>query len=210
MKLVPSFYDPSHPCFFSLGDKQSLLFQVIHAALSLTSKLQFMVFCRGHTFLSLLYPQNLSLFSHLSQVLCFSSAATYTDVSFPKSQFVYLLGMFFVAGNCDQHDWGRSPFSEIRASSLKCQSLSCVQLFTSPWSVAHQLLCSWNSPGNSTGVGSCFLLWGILLTQGSNPGLLPHRQFLYHRAIWEAIVTTFQIYRVSVSIKACMEQRSGI
>ena len=28
----------------------------------------------------------------------------------------------------------------------------------------------WNSPGQNTGVGSLFLLQGIFLTQGSNPG----------------------------------------
>ena len=31
----------------------------------------------------------------------------------------------------------------------------------------------WNSPGKNTGVGCHFLLQGIFLTQGSNPGL-PH------------------------------------
>ena len=35
------------------------------------------------------------------------------------------------------------------------------------------------SPGKSTGVGSHFLLRGILPTQGSNPGLLRCRQILY-------------------------------
>ena len=34
------------------------------------------------------------------------------------------------------------------------------------------LLCPWNFPGKSIGVGSHFLLQVIFLTQGSNPGLL--------------------------------------
>ena len=38
----------------------------------------------------------------------------------------------------------------------------------------------WNSPGQNTGVGSRSLLQGIFPTQGSNPGLLPCRQILYH------------------------------
>ena len=42
------------------------------------------------------------------------------------------------------------------------------------------LLCPWNSPGKSSGVGSHFLLQGIFLTQGLNPGLLHCRQILYH------------------------------
>ena len=32
-------------------------------------------------------------------------------------------------------------------------------------------LCPWNSPGKNTGVDCHFLLWGIFLTQGSNPCL---------------------------------------
>ena len=43
-----------------------------------------------------------------------------------------------------------------------------------------RLLCPWNSPGTNTGVGSHSLLQRIFLTQESNPGLLHHRQILYH------------------------------
>ena len=34
-----------------------------------------------------------------------------------------------------------------------------------------RLLCAWNFPGKSIGVGCCFLLQGIFLTLGSNPHL---------------------------------------
>ena len=37
----------------------------------------------------------------------------------------------------------------------------------------------WNPPGESTGVGSRFLLQGIFLTRGSNPDLLQCMQILY-------------------------------
>ena len=40
-------------------------------------------------------------------------------------------------------------------------------------------LCPWDSPGKSPAVGCHFLLWGIFLTQGSNPGLLHCGQILY-------------------------------
>jgi len=49
-----------------------------------------------------------------------------------------------------------------------------------PWTIAHHTLCPWNSPEKNIGVGSHFLLQEIFLTQGSNPGLLDCRQFLYH------------------------------
>ena len=41
------------------------------------------------------------------------------------------------------------------------------------------LLCPWNSPGKSTGVGCHFLLQGIFPTWGSNLGLLHCKQILY-------------------------------
>ena len=43
-----------------------------------------------------------------------------------------------------------------------------------------RLLCPWDFPGKNTG-GSChFLLQGIFLIQGSNPGLLRGRPVAYH------------------------------
>ena len=43
----------------------------------------------------------------------------------------------------------------------------------------HGLYTAWNSTGQNTGVGSLFLLQGIFLTQGSNPGLPHCRRILY-------------------------------
>ena len=43
-----------------------------------------------------------------------------------------------------------------------------------------RLLCPWDFPGNSTGVGCHFLLQRIFPTQGSNLGLPHCRQTLYH------------------------------
>ena len=43
--------------------------------------------------------------------------------------------------------------------------------------------CPWNSPGHNTGVGSHFLLQGIFLTQGSNPGLQHCRWILYQLSL---------------------------
>ena len=57
-----------------------------------------------------------------------------------------------------------------------CFSLSVVS--DSLWS--HGLLCSWNSPGKNTGVGSHSLLQGTFLTHGSNPDLSHRRQILYY------------------------------
>ena len=53
-----------------------------------------------------------------------------------------------------------------------CSSLSCDKFFVTPWTVSHQALWPWNSPGKNTGVGCYLLLQGIFLTQGLNPCLL--------------------------------------
>ena len=42
-----------------------------------------------------------------------------------------------------------------------------------PWAVATRLPCPWGFPGKNAGVGWHFLLQGIVLTQESNPHLLP-------------------------------------
>ena len=54
------------------------------------------------------------------------------------------------------------------------QSFSPVQLFTTPWTAAHQAALPWNFPGKRTGVGSHLLpKWqGIFYSQKPNPHLL--------------------------------------
>ena len=63
--------------------------------------------------------------------------------------------------------------------TAKCQSLSRVRLFATPWTVACQAPLSMDSPVKNTGTGSHSLLQGIFLTQGSHPGLLHCEQILY-------------------------------
>ena len=64
-------------------------------------------------------------------------------------------------------------------SYLNCESLVaqlCPTVFD-PMDYSLQAPLPRNSPGNNTGVGSHFLLQGILPTQGSNPGL-PHCRWI--------------------------------
>ena len=49
-----------------------------------------------------------------------------------------------------------------------------------------RLLCPWKSTGKNTGMGCHSLLQGIVLTQGSDPGLLHCRHSLYNLATREA------------------------
>ena len=63
---------------------------------------------------------------------------------------------------------------------VKVKFLSRVRLLATPWTVACiRIHHPWDSPSKSPGVCCHFLLWGILPSQGSNPGLLHCRQTLY-------------------------------
>ena len=63
---------------------------------------------------------------------------------------------------------------------VKVKSLSNVQLFVTPWTIAYQAPPSMGFTRWEYWSGLHFLLQGIFLTQGSNPGLLHCRQMLYH------------------------------
>ena len=64
---------------------------------------------------------------------------------------------------------------------LVCMSCSVVSNSLHPHGLQPaRLLCSWDSPGKTTGVGCHFLLQGIFLTQGMNLSILYHRWILYH------------------------------
>ena len=65
----------------------------------------------------------------------------------------------------------------VKVKVLTAQSYP--RLFATQWIVAWQAPLSMNSPGKNTGVSCHFLLQGIFLIQGSNPGLLHCRQNLY-------------------------------
>ena len=71
------------------------------------------------------------------------------------------------------------------AVSIRKYHLSVTNVISASCSVVsnslqpHGLYSPWNSPGQSTGVGSLSLLQGIFLTQGSNPGLPHYRWILY-------------------------------
>ena len=71
-----------------------------------------------------------------------------------------------------------SPEVKVKVSQLCpifCKPMDC------------SLLCSWNSPGKNTGVGSRSLLQGIFPTQELNPGLPHCRQIPTIRVTREAL-----------------------
>ena len=87
----------------------------------------------------------------------------------------WLLFIFTVAcspGSNLKHCTDLSP----PQSSTESSSLNFPQ---TPWTVACQVLCPWNSPGQNTGVGCHFLVQGIFPTQQSNPSLPHCRQILH-------------------------------
>ena len=56
--------------------------------------------------------------------------------------------------------------------SLPVYVYSVMSYSVTPRTVAHRLSCSWNFPGENTGVGCHFLFQVVFLTQGSNLHLL--------------------------------------
>ena len=66
------------------------------------------------------------------------------------------------------------------------QSLSHIQLFMTPWTIAHHAPLPMELSRQVYWNGSRSLLQGIFLTQGSNTTLLHCGQILYHLTITEA------------------------
>ena len=113
--------------------------------------LSFCIFFPGMCHLPTLY-----IVSHSYYILS-SSAGMCT---LPEQRFLSIL----LINSRWKWKWSRSVVS----ASLWSHGLSSTRL-----------LCPWDFQGKSTGVGYHFLLQGIFLTQGSNPGPLHCRQMLY-------------------------------
>ena len=62
-------------------------------------------------------------------------------------------------------------------------SLSHMQVFATPWTVAHQAPLSMGFSRQEYWSGLPSPSQGIFLIQGSNPGLLHYRQTVYHLSI---------------------------
>ena len=79
--------------------------------------------------------------------------------------------------------------------------LSHVQVFATPWTVARQVLCSWDCLDKSAGVGCRFLPQGVFLAEGLNPSflfLLHLQAGSYHRCHLErglSLGTEFKMHR---------------
>ena len=61
--------------------------------------------------------------------------------------------------------------TEIIAAVLVLSCLSCVRLFATLWTAAHQVPLSWDSPGTNSGVGCHFPIQGNLPDAGIEPRL---------------------------------------
>ena len=58
-------------------------------------------------------------------------------------------------------EWVAISFSNACKWKVKVKSLSCVQLFTTPWTAAYQATLSMEFSTKSTGVGCHCLLWSL-------------------------------------------------
>ena len=89
------------------------------------------------------------------------------------------LGHAFFSHSCPAlFLWTKLCFEYSMAHLRKRLSRACLcHLVAMSFSVL--LFCPWDSPGKNTGVGCHFLLHGIFMTQGWNPGLQHCRKTLY-------------------------------
>ena len=102
-----------------------------------------------------------SLVSHL---IYFSLSVSFLEIQAPHGHQVCVVDC------CISMFWNSNWYRIV-----KRKSLSCVQLFTTPWTSP----CPWNWPDQNTEVVSLSLLQGIFPTQGLNPGLPHCREILY-------------------------------
>ena len=65
-------------------------------------------------------------------------------------------------------------------------------------------LCTWNSPGQNTGVDSLSLLQGIFPTQGSNQGLHHCRQILYQLSYEGSPINALEIINFTLIKIICL------
>ena len=86
-------------------------------------------------------------------------------------------------------------------SIRKVKSLSCIQLFATPWTVACQAPLSVGFSRQEYWSGLPFPSPGIFLTQGSNRGLLDCRQILYHLSHQESPGANFLTKQMLVTKK---------
>ena len=83
------------------------------------------------------------------------------------------------------------PFIKFYVMCYVLVTQSCLTLCDPHRLPPARLLCPWNSPGKNTEVDCHSLLQRNFPTQGSNPGLLHHRQILYRLSYREVCFTKF-------------------
>ena len=72
-------------------------------------------------------------------------------------------------------EWVAISFSSAWKWKVKVKSLSRVWLLATPWTAAYQLLCPWDFPGKSTGMGCHCLLWYTVLENANSSTTLENR-----------------------------------
>ena len=108
-------------------------------------------------------------------VLCFATLKIQKINKMKQNKMKYRKYFVHFLMKMDMAEWGTeetSPWCRLRKTLMHACALNSVWLFTTPWTVAHQVPLSMKFPGKNTGMGFHFLLQGIFLTQGSNLHLL--------------------------------------
>ena len=84
-------------------------------------------------------------------------------------------------------EWVAISFSNAWKWKVKVKSLSRVQLSVTPWTAATRLLCPWDFPGKSTGVG-CHCLLRLPSLDYLKPTPVPHPPISSKYFLWLVLV----------------------
>ena len=115
-------------------------------------------------------------------------------------------------------DWEKRSAKHVPEKGLATRICKETQVLSHPvvpdslrpqWLQPTRLLCPWDSPGKSTGVGSHSLLQGIFPTLGSNPGLLHCRRILY-RLSHQGSPRILEWVALSLLLGSTLESNQGL
>ena len=113
--------------------------------------------------------------------VCSTSVTGLAQLSYPQTSRQQLQLVFPVQPQLNDRVLQASRLYKkvkTKTKTKKHQGSQCLQDCL-PLISPYTHIWGWGSPGKNTGVGCHFLLPGIFLTRGLNPGLLHCRRFLY-------------------------------
>ena len=100
-------------------------------------------------------------------------------------------------------EWVAISFSNAWKWKVKVKLLSYVQLFTTTWIAAYQVLHPWDFPGKSTGVGCHWLLWKLNRVKWYQNVASEKQNDLHRNSLWRQVSIFCNISIRSIRSREC-------